>query len=77
MDLCEVAPAQEAANHQLLLKIEKNNEVLQVLNPCLPLHQVVNIKVYHPILRHKNKAEHVLLCGVFDVMLLKAAVFNK
>ena len=76
MDLREVTPSQEAADHELLLKIEKNDVAFQSLNPGLSLCQAFNVEFYRPLLRHENKAEHLLLRSVFEVVLLKAAVFN-
>ena len=76
MDLRVVTPTQEAADHELLLEIEKNDEALQTLYPGLSLCKVFNVEFYRPLLRHENKAEHVLLRCVLEVVLLKAAVFN-
>jgi len=76
VDLGKVTAAQKPPNYELLLKVKANNTSLQVLNPILSLHQVVDIEVYCFFFGHKNKAVHVFLHGVLEIVLLKAAVFN-
>ena len=76
MDLGKVTAAQKPANYELLLEVKANNTALQVLNPILSLHQVVDIKVNCFFFGHENKAVHVFLHCVLEVVLFEAAVFN-